>query len=134
MKIRILFVIAAFLISFSFFPVDSYAKGGGKGGGGRGGKSTHRSGFSHKGGHHGHPKTGFYYFRGAFFLGGYDHQIFGDSPRGGCYSCHPSLSWFDKFRSCKYRNLNSRKAAEHRAMLEKFIRNQADERLRTGGP
>jgi hypothetical protein len=120
-KIRTSVLIAIFLISSLLLPVDSYSKGGGRGGGkGGGGGSAH----GHGGGDHGHSVAGFQHFRGGVILDGYGYSSYWGSTKSGCQICHPSLKFFDRFRSCPY--TNRMKGTGEKGMVGTQIRNQPD--------
>ena len=117
MKIRTLFVIMVFLISFLFFPVDSYSKGGGggRGGGGKGGGKS-GSGSGHKGGHHGghHGSRGGQggYYSGFFLPGVYGYGYSSYIYRSDCNSCHSRVTG----GKCKH--------LEHNAMIEEYLKDE----------
>ena len=113
-KIRTSVLIAIFLISSLLLPVDSYSKGGGRGGGKGGGRG---SAPGHGGGHHGHSVAGSQHFRRGVIFGGYGYSSYSGSTRSGCQICHPSLKFFDRFRSCPY--TNRMKGTEEKGMLER---------------
>jgi hypothetical protein len=129
MKIKTLLMIVIFLISSLFIPGDGYSKGGGRGGRGggfgRGGKFSGGFGMGNKRGRYvppGHGSASGSYYRGGssglFFLGGVGTGFFYSSSNA-CYSCHPRVGWFDRFRRCSYIDSNSPDIAEGRTLTER---------------
>jgi hypothetical protein len=109
MKIRKIFLMVAFLILPLAVSVDGYSKGRGKGGAGKCGPGF---GAGHRGGN---PQSGSHSKGGVFFGGyyrGYGSQAYWGSPVNDCFACHSELKWFDRFRSCKYREANSLTSTE----------------------
>jgi hypothetical protein len=100
------FLIISFLIFSLAFSVDCYSKGG-DGGGGDG----------HGGGHHGGQYGG---HAGGYFPRGYGPSFY---PRDRCNLCHTGVKGLG-FGRCKSAAIASEKAAEHRAMVEEYLKNE----------
>jgi hypothetical protein len=131
MKIKTLAAIFSFLLLSLSLPSDGDSKGGGGVGRGfsRGGKSfgSFRSGHTGRPSYYpGYmPRSGTYYGGGGagFYLGlgGYWGAGIPYYAPTGCYSCHPSLSWYDRFRNCTYTNMSSQGVAEGRTLTDQDI-------------
>jgi hypothetical protein len=122
-----------FFLLFSLFPPSD---GNSKGGGGRGGigKGFSRGGKfsgSFRPGHIGRPPSypgymppsGTYYRSGGtgFYWGGYLGASFLFYAPTGCYSCHPGLSWFDRFRNCTYTGISPSEITEDKMLTDRDI-------------
>jgi hypothetical protein len=129
MKIKTFAAILSFLLFSLCLPSDGSSKGGGGIGKGfsRGGKSIG----SFRPGHIGRPpsypgympRSGTYYQGGGtgFYLGGYLGAGIPSYAPTGCYSCHPGLSWFDRFRNCTYTGISPSEFAEDKMLTDKDI-------------